>query len=205
MKFNQPAYPTVYFSENICVKCPKCTEPALVNSQPRKYSIPFPLNHQSKCTCGYCGFHQSGNDQWAGYLQGFVNQSCGHCGTKVFHSTEPTKKPYPNTKVTCETCQQTRAYEIAWYRYRGDKPTDPYFGFDLWLQTDVKDNVLWLYNLEHLTYLRDYVSAKLREDNGRHKYSMITNLPQWMKSSKNRDLIVKKLNKLEEEFIKKID
>lgn len=203
MKFSQPAYPTVYFSEKIWVKCPKCAEPALVSSEPRKYSIPFPPNHQSKCTCSSCGFHQTGNDKWDGYLQGFISQSCSHCGSKVCHSTEPTKKSYKSSNVTCETCQQTREYELVWYRYRAEKPTDPFFGFDLWLQTTIKENTLWLYNLEHLNYLRDYVNAKLREDNGRHKYSMITNLPQWIKSSKNRDLIIKKLNKLEEDFRKK--
>jgi len=59
-----------------------------------------------------------------------------------------------------------------------------------------------MYNIDHLDYLKEYVEAKLREDDARHKYSMITNLPQWVKSSKNRDIIVKRLNKLKSEFEK---
>jgi hypothetical protein len=59
-----------------------------------------------------------------------------------------------------------------------------------------------LYSLKHLKYLKEYVAAKLREDNDRHKYSMITNLPQWIKSAKNREAILKKLSKLEVEINK---
>ena len=75
-------------------------------------------------------------------------------------------------------------------------------GYELWLQADVKGNILWVYNQEHLSYLRDYISAKLRDVDGRHKYSLIANLPQWVKDAKNRDTIVKKLNKLEQQLTK---
>ncbi|MDB4728559.1 hypothetical protein OAF63_07180 [Saprospiraceae bacterium] len=203
MKFSKPAYPTVYFSEEIWVKCPKCSEPALVKTELPKYTIPFPTGHKSVCNCKSCGFQDSENDKWSGYVQGFINRACGNCGSGISHTTEPTRKPYESSELTCGVCKTKREYEIQWYQYRNDKATDPYFGFDLWLQTSIKDNVLWLYNTDHLEYLKEYVEAKLREDEGRHKYSMITNLPQWVKSSKNRDVIVKKLNKLKHEFEKK--
>jgi len=221
MKFNRPAYPTVYFSEKIWVKCPKCSEPALVKTELPKYTIPFPTGHKSVCICNNCGFQDSGNENWSGYYQGIVKQYCSSCGSKskekfnnrlnngigsavsLLFISEPTKKPYADINIQCLTCYKENKYKILWYRYRNDKASDPYFGFDLLLQTDIKDNVLWLYNTDHLDYLKEYVEAKLREDNGRHKYSMITNLPQWVKSSKNRDVIVKKLNKLKYEFEKK--
>jgi DNA-directed RNA polymerase subunit RPC12/RpoP len=203
MKFDQPAYPTVYFSEKIWVKCPKCSEPALVKTTLPSYTVPIPLRYSSNCSCKSCGFQEQNNEEWYGYYQGFVNQPCKTCGSKISNSTEPTKKPYKNSDITCKVCNSKRTYELKWYRYRKDRTTDPYFGFDLWIQTTIKNNVLWLYNLDHLEYLKAYVTSKLREDNGRHKYSMITNLPQWIKSSKNREVIVKKLNTLKLEFQKK--
>ncbi|MCB0540864.1 MAG: hypothetical protein KDE33_25340 [Bacteroidetes bacterium] len=203
MRFNKPAYPTVYFSEDIWIKCPKCSEPALVKTELPKYTIPFPRGHRSVCHCSHCGFQEADEKSWSGYVQGFINRACGNCGSAIFHSTQPTQEPYETSEITCDTCKATREYEIQWYRYRNDKPTDPYFGFDLWLQTTIKDNILWLYNIDHLDYLKEYVGAKLREDDGRHKYSMITNLPQWVKLSKNRDVIIKKLKKLKSEFEKK--
>ena len=199
MKFDKPAYPTVYFSEKIWVQCPKCSEPAMVMTELPKYTIPFPTGHKSVCNCSSCGFQDSKNDKWFGYFQGFLNRACRHCGSSISHTTKPTKKPYKSTDITCGACKSTRTYEFKWYKYRNEKATDPYFGFDLWLQAKIKDNILWLYNIDHLNYLKEYVEAKLREDDGRYKYSMITNLPQWVKTSKNRELIVKKLNKLKQE------
>lgn len=181
MKFNNPAYPTVYFSDEIWVICPKCSEPALVKTELPKYTIPFPLGHTSVCSCSYCGFQKSDKEQWYGYVQGFIHRACGHCGSGITHTTAPTRKPYQTSEITCDICKTVGNYEIQWYRYRNDTATDPYFGFDLFLQTSIKDNVLWLYNIAHLNYLREYVEAKLREDDGRHKYSLITNLPQWVK------------------------
>jgi len=74
----------------------------------------------------------------------------------------------------------------------------------LCLQTDIKGKIIWFYNIDHLKYLKDYIASKLREDDGRHKYSLITNLPQWIKSAKNRNLILKKIDRLENEFNKKV-
>lgn len=200
MRFKKPAYPTVYFSEEIWIKCPKCSEPAMVKTELPKYTIPFPRGHISVCSCSYCGFKETDNNNWSGYVQGFVNRACRNCGSRICYTTEPTKKTYKTSNIRCDICKVTKEYEIQWYRFRNDKPTDPYFGFELWLQTTIKDNILWLYNIDHLNYLNDYINAKLREDNGRHKYSMIANLPKWIKSSKNRNVIVKKLNKLKLQF-----
>ncbi len=106
--------------------------------------------------------------------------------------------------ITCDACNTKDDFNINWYRYHKDTATDPYFGFDLWLQTTLKDHTLWLYNINHLDYLLEYVEATLRTDDGRHKYSMITNLPQWVKSAKNRETITKKLNRLKRDFQKKM-
>lgn len=178
MKFDKPAFPTVYFSENIWIQCPKCAEPALVKTELPKYTIPFPYERQSVCNCSYCGFQDMGSKNWAGYMLGFVSRACGYCGSRASHTTPPTREPYKTTNIACKVCKVKKEYDINWHRYQNYEATDPYFGFDLWLQVDIKGNVLWLYNLEHLDYLKEYVEAKLREDDGRHKYSMITNLPQ---------------------------
>lgn len=204
MRFNKPAYPTVYFSEEIWIKCPKCSEPALVKTKLPKYTIPFPSGYKSVCTCNHCRFQETDDNNWSGYVQGFINRACGNCGSAISHTTQATKQPFKASEITCSVCKDTRNYELQWYPYRNEKPTDLYFGFDLWLQTSIKNKVLWVYNIEHLDYLKEYVEAKLREDDSRHKYSMISNLPQWIKSSKNRDLIVKKLDKLKHEFEHKI-
>jgi len=200
MRFTKPAYPTVHFSEKCLVKCPSCDDLGIVLTELGKYTIPFPYNHKSKFNCMNCGLKNENKDEWFGYVQGYIGRSCGICGSHINFITQPTKEPFESAVVKCEACKREKEYSIKWYRFKEDKPTDPYFGLELWLQTNIKGKILWAYNKDHLNYLRDYVAAKLREDNGRHKYSMITNLPHWVKSSKNRDIIVKKLNKLDAEL-----
>jgi hypothetical protein len=202
MRFLQPAYPTVHFSNKIWVKCPECGDIGLVETELGKYTIPFSINHKSTFTCTRCGLSKKTDEKWYGYYQGFVSRSCGFCGSQISYTTEPTKAPNENVTLKCQSSHRDRDYPLNWYRYKEEKPTDPYFELQLWLQTDVKDKIIWFYNMDHLEYLNDYISSKLREDDGRHKYSMITNLPQWIKSAKNRDLILKKMHRLEIEFNK---
>ncbi len=203
MRFTQPAYPTVYFSDKIWVKCPDCGGMGRVETEPVKNAIPFSHSRKSTFCCTKCSLTQQSDEKWFGYFQGFVERSCGFCGTHICYSTQPTKEPYELVMLKCDACKKEKDYALNWYRYKVDKPTDPYFGLELWLQIDIKDNILWMYNMDHLLYLKDYVAAKLREDDGRHKYSMITNLPQWVKSAKNRALILKKIERLEKEMGKK--
>ncbi|NVK51401.1 MAG: hypothetical protein HWD85_00595 [Flavobacteriaceae bacterium] len=193
MKFNLPAYATNYFSTTVWIKCPKCGEKALVTSQPTNAVIPLTNNAEAHCTS--CSF-KTIERNWSGYYQGFINLSCGYCGTRITHCTKPIKEIYAKENVTCTSCHKKRAYGLLWAPYKSNTATDPFFGYDLWLQIEVKNNILWGYNKEHLTYIRTYIEATLREDNSRHKYSLIANLPQWMVLAKNRDSIVKKIDKL---------
>lgn len=70
----------------------------------------------------------------------------------------------------------------------------------LWLQTESCGNVLWAANAEHLTFLEDYVGAKLRErrqtEYGWSNKSMASRLPQWITSAKNRDEVLRGIERL---------
>ncbi|WP_444937087.1 hypothetical protein ACJJIW_08275 [Microbulbifer sp. JMSA004] len=109
-----------------------------------------------------------------------VRASCTECG----YSTD---KP----SIGCS---------FYWY---DDNPTDGYFGFNLWLRTDCVGNSLWAFNNEHLEFLESYVSANLRERSkdeewGWRNSSLASRLPKWIKSSKNRDALLKAINELKE-------
>jgi hypothetical protein len=133
-----------------------------------------------------------------------VFHPCNTCGNRISFTSKPVTKPYGIESLTCEICHKKSDYKISWVRYRNEMTVDPYFGMEIWMKVEVGNNVLWIYNLEHLDYLRTYVMAKLREDNSRHKYSMITNLPSFIKSAKNRDVILKKINKMEAKLNKSL-
>ena len=73
---------------------------------------------------------------------------------------------------------------------------DWYFRLPLWLQISCCGETLWAYNKNHLNFLEDYVGAKLRERTPNTNKSLASRLPQWIKSRKNRDEVLKCLKRL---------
>lgn len=73
---------------------------------------------------------------------------------------------------------------------------DPHFGHPLRLVASTRLGVVWAYNARHLTELRAYVSAMLRECRGSTNRSLISRLPRWIKLARNRETVLKALDKL---------
>jgi hypothetical protein len=73
---------------------------------------------------------------------------------------------------------------------------DWYFGYPLVLQIPCCGKTLWAYNKEHLLYVKSYVEAEIR-DNYSYYLSVESMLPNWIKSAKNREIIIKAIAKLE--------
>jgi hypothetical protein len=82
----------------------------------------------------------------------------------------------------------------------GDR--DWVFGLPLFYTICVKDGTLYAYNDEHLDYLKQFISAKLRTRDYSNSYSysnrsQISRLPKWVKLAKNRNNLLKAIEKFE--------
>ena len=85
-------------------------------------------------------------------------------------------------------------------------PEDPFFGLPLLLQAPCCDEVLWAFNSRHLEVLGALVGASVREREreARARGEVVSNstllakLPRWMKAAKNRDAVVRCIDKLRE-------
>ena len=203
MRFYGSTEYTFAFSKEIFVKCPKCDGRSIVKTELGKYNILFTDVLASFFSCSQCGLSKKINDIWYGPYQGCVKNHCGFCGSKLKTKIKPTKKIYQKVLIRCDHCHQAKQYPVEWSRYRGSEAIDPYFGLDLWLQTEVKGDLLWAYNFEHIQYLRQYVSAEMREEKSKNRYTLVYNLPKWIKLAKNRALVLKKLDLLYEKLQEK--
>jgi hypothetical protein len=97
--------------------------------------------------------------------------------------------------LRCPTCGLGKDASPSGATYGG--PFDPYFQLPLWLQAECCGEVLWAYNAEHLDLLESYVGAKLRERGlDRRWSSMLERLPTWIKSAKNRDEVLRGIERL---------
>jgi len=97
------------------------------------------------------------------------------------------RQTHPTTRLVCRSCGLCNTTgRCSW-------PA-------LWLQTETRHGEIWAYNLEHLDLLRRFVAASLRErapwyDTGQ-KMTYVARLPAWIKSAKNRDEVLRAIDRL---------
>lgn len=129
---------------------------------------------------------------------------CPNCNGLALIETEQSKSLHFGTyssNFTCKNCNKSELKsETGFYSTPDNKPLDPFFKFEIWMQIEVKDNIIWFKNIRHLNFIRDYIASKLRTDNERQKYSLISNLPKYMLVAKNREIILKRIGKVETQF-----
>lgn len=64
------------------------------------------------------------------------------------------------------------------------------------LQTPCCGQTLWAFNDKHLDAIERYTAALIRERVGCSNASLASRLPQWIKSAKNRETVLKAIRKL---------
>lgn len=201
-RFTEPWHTTYHFTQSdIDIQCPKCGGHA-VSKGKSEYLLPWSPT-DTRLICVNCSYTRTDCDfKWVGPVKAFGRRPCGNCGykwieAKIFKATPP-KRLFNNTEISCPKCNKKNIVEIKWkIDFLNGKPVDPYNGEKLWYVDSFKDNQIWAYNLDHLFYLKSFFSSSLRErGEGAGKYSTITNLPTWMKSKKNKDDIIKVLDRL---------
>jgi hypothetical protein len=101
-------------------------------------------------------------------------------------------------KLTCRNCMHSEKSIDRKAKYRSiGGAVDPIFGLPLWFQTEVRGDLFWACNREHLNEIRSYVSSRLRERRTTLFATMVEKLPHFIKDSKNRETIIKAIEKLE--------
>lgn len=125
---------------------------------------------------------------------------CPKCGGKAKIVSAPVGSEKLNAKLfaprslICINCIHRDKWQGGEIAVGGS--FDWYFRLPLWLQISCCGKTLWAYNEKHLDFLENYVKAKLRERMPNTNKSLASRLPQWIKSAKNRDGILKAIGKL---------
>jgi hypothetical protein len=115
---------------------------------------------------------------------------CAHCGYVRDWTGHVPGEVFMRNGEWCQRPDRRAGISI-------EGPFDWYFGLPFWLQTPCCGHVLWAYNSRHLSFLRHYVSADLREQLVVKNKSLANSLPTWMKTAKNRDAVLKGLDRLD--------
>ncbi|WP_099222113.1 hypothetical protein [Listeria costaricensis] len=132
----------------------------------------------------------------------FTCKNCGkyHRHDETSRSTLAKSRPCPacrqeNQPFTVEKVTSQLAHPVASYLKRG---IDPWAARPLYFQDSIRGEVFFAYNRRHLTYLKKYIEADLRE---RPIFPVAKTaahtLPKSLKQAKNRPQLLQKIAKLE--------
>ena len=180
-----------YYYAEVIVHCPKCGARARIVQKDGYRSNPI-------LKCPNCHYKQS--EVTRTYTQ-IVKLICSNCGERIHSRITGVAHKKPTIFVKCSNCQVSQKCEP---RYREEDivrrygaPFDPHYGYQLWLAVEVRGNILWAYNYQHLNDIKQYVTASLREKRGCGYMTMVEKLPQWIISRKNRNEVLRAIAKLE--------
>ena len=193
-RYSGPATHRWFYMKEFLVECPKCGKYAFVKVDP-----PFSMD-KGKLSCPHCSYSEKTSDRIRFKLT--VKRNCDNCGKFFEKSLQDYKEKIDSIQLACPGCGIQRSYKPnieeykLLYESRGDA-VDPIFGLPLWLQASLKENLFWAYNKEHLNDIKNYVKAKLRERQTANYTTMVEKLPGFIKDSKNRNLLLKIIDRLE--------
>lgn len=180
-------------SSGLNVKCPRCHGFGIVKAN----------QNTAFFTCTNCGYTKEKDRT---FYRCDVHNQCKLCGRYYridIHDTD--KQHQPSLHVACPFCGTIMSGKVhktaeAFY-YPGEirNGCEPFWGLELWFLSAFHNKPVWALNREHLAYLIDYLSARLREEPVKYQPMQTQSdlLPAFMKTAKNRERIVKLLKNMQ--------
>lgn len=219
---NCPSYSYAYQTK-IWVKCPKCQSLAFVWEEKNGE------NYLAHCVCTQCAFrsqnlftehftrrtnyyrsywYQEIEDDlqnYSGEVRVRVKEKCS-CkeGKFLFDKLYADKYKIPTPIIlNCSFCGQNKSFyatnDNVKVQRNAQIDSDPFLNYPLYLCENTKLGKIFAYHPEQLAIFKAYIQADLRENTTFHK-GYFSRLPTWIKSAKNRDLVLKAIGKLEQKI-----
>ncbi len=185
-------YKQEYFGyhESILVACPGCGEDAVVKNE-HSYKT-------ATLECNHCDLRKNGLDLMV--YKVFVKLNCPVCAHPIRYEQGNLKEKPKNVTVKCDECESSFQIQPKSEKYLNNSIKeeglihDPVFGCRYYFQEDFKGKLFWAKNREHLLEMENYVSSDLRTRLP-YRMRMVERLPTFIKEAKNREAILKILQK----------
>ncbi|GIQ59896.1 hypothetical protein ACHRVW_19235 [Flavobacterium collinsii] len=187
------------FLHEVLVQCPKCDAKAKVKNK---------LSEECKCghcytkvlECKHC-FYKLDKPvyQYIAYGKAYCNQ----CYEKYEFKSQLLKEKPEKYKAKCPHCNfqeewKPKIQEVLQNSNSNDGLVkEQWYNLPLWFQIEVDKHIFWAYNKQHMEYLERYIGAGLRERNPGMNFgsSLVSRLPKFVKEAKNREKLLKILEK----------
>ncbi len=195
-RFRDKNYYLSNFLDEVFVHCPKCDGKAKVVNNRDKNMV--------ELFCTQCGKYEKNDKTY--YSLEFA-RNCPECGKRITVNINKVTQKKQSMKIPCKNCGFTESYipkyvkrEIIYGDIKNGK--ERFFNADLWLKKEYRGNLFWATNYKHLEYLKEYIQAKIRISDYSYidfhwNMTMVAKLPQFIKSGKNRESLLKIIQQLE--------
>lgn len=193
--------PLAGFADEVWVRCRRCDAPGCVRVSWKPYAWHGSF-HCARCDLAL----DLANRDWVGPIVFLGHRACGFCGHRWL-TPRVEEAAFPHARRThvdmqCPACRKPSEVPVkAHPLFPADHAIDPHFGHPLRLVETTRLGVVWAYNARHLTELRAYVGALLRERRGSTNRSLTSRLPRWIKLAKNRETVLKALDRLAAQLV----
>ncbi|MDN5394938.1 MAG: hypothetical protein L0G39_06120 [Chryseobacterium sp.] len=178
-----------YYYADCLVVCPDCGKDAVVKNE-NNYK-------EAALECRHCNLRKTGYDMVL--YKAVAKLHCPICAHSI-RVERCVKEKLENISVECGECDTKLDLKPRYERYVSNysKKTnglkqDDVFGCPLYFQDDCKGNLFWAKNREHLLEMEAYVSSELRTLP--YRMRMVERLPAFIKEAKNREAVLKILQK----------
>ncbi len=177
------------YDNTALVICPNCGEDAMVKN--------VGSYKQASLECPHCSLRKSGNELVV--YKAHIKLYCPFCAHTIRYEQGKLKEKPKNITVQCDECDVSFQVQPKIEKYLDSygKETglthDPVFGCPYYFQEDFKGKLFWAKNREHLLEMESYVSSGLRTLP--YRMRMVERLPTFIKEAKNREAILKILQK----------
>jgi hypothetical protein len=170
--------------DSALVRCPHCDARAVRTG--------------TRVVCAGCGLVRTAGHAFQGPVQVVVDSRCGTCGRSARREVE--RPQWPDTvralalRCPCGTVGR-HPVEVypSWWRNQG---VDPVSGLALWLRAELRGQVLWALDAEHLAYLEGYLGGEPGFRPGARYGTLGSRLPAWIKQARNRQDVLHRLRRL---------
>ena len=128
---------------------------------------------------------------------------CAKCASHRPIENDNKRDWFAPRRLVCPHCALTqdwnnRGIHRHWYQ---TPARDDYFNELLWIRGSLGSNEIWAYNWRHLQLIERYVAAMHRQHSRDSEFgwankSFVNRLPKWIISSKNREKVLKTIQRV---------
>ncbi|WP_226002563.1 hypothetical protein [Paenibacillus sp. BJ-4] len=183
----------IWREEQVAVHCPRCQGQAFISKS--KKDCYYVLR------CSHCYHTYQQPESFKFYARGVCSYCERYFNIEVHDERTVTHK-YTNMACPhCETHNQVPVHRVQlreWHKNVIQNGKDPIFKLQLYFLDYYRGKPVWALNRAHLNYLLSYISAELREKPvGGMLRTASHSIPKYIKDAKNRQAILKILQKLQ--------